>query len=95
MGKIQASARDLLSRWILEKKAALAELCLGVPLRTQDFLPDPGRPDSGASGPRNVGQISESLSLTLDQSFSLLFVRVSFKTSHFGFPRCPYLKLRN
>lgn len=44
-----------------EKKAAFAELCLSVRLRTQDFLPVPDRPDSGASGARNVGQISESL----------------------------------
>lgn len=87
--------RDSLSLWIPEKTAALAELCLGVPFRTQHFLPDPGRPDSGASGAWNVGHVSESLDSTFDLRFSLLFVLVSFKISHFRFLRCPYLKLRN
>lgn len=33
------------------------ELCPGIPLKTQIFLQDPGRPDSGASGTRILGQV--------------------------------------
>lgn len=57
-GRMRPSRRDLLSLWGLEKKAALHYLSPGVPFRTQDFLPDPSRPDWGAARARNLGQIS-------------------------------------
>lgn len=90
---MRPSRRDLLSLWGLEKKAALHYLSPGVPFRTQDFLPDPSRPDWGASGARNLGQISgvpffSRKAPTLQFAFGLgMFFETS---SRFRFSRWPY-----
>lgn len=57
-GKLRPSPRDFFFALKLEKKAILNELRSGFLFRTQKiFLPEPSRPDSGASAVWNLGQL--------------------------------------
>lgn len=98
-GRLRSSTRDLLSLLRLANKAVLDQLPPGVPFGTQDFLPDPSRPDWGASGPWNLVEslgsffFSENLIVTVWSEYQSPFV-TSKSLPAFGFFPAPVRSLR-
>lgn len=68
-----------------KRKRQLYTNCVRALFRTQDFLPDPCRPNSGAFGARNLGQVCGSLCLGKPQFYNLARFLVSIWKSAFGF----------